>query len=383
MSVYKPKESPYFHYDFQRGGERFHGSTGCTARREAEAFEKLEKKKVEAAIESGRKIDRTSIEHAWVRFWDEKGQHDAKSDTTFARMEALQDGLSAILKGLGRPPVVGEIDANIISLYVAKRRGIISRARKLLSNASVNREVQVLRRIMRRAQRVWGMDVRLPAWDDIMLPEADERVVDVPHSFEAKILSNMREDFRAAAQFLTMTGLRLSNALPLNPAAVNFEAGIITVHQKSKKPGGKMHILPITGAMKVLLEKEIGQLEGVVFSYVAKRTRSGRIRGKRYPLTPETFYNEFKAAATLAGRGDLRPHDLRHVAGTRALRVKGNLRAAQRQLGHSRISTTTKYAHYLVEELRANMEEAHKVPEAPNAETMEKVPEKSPKLSGT
>lgn len=363
MSVYKPKGSPFFHFDFQKSGRRFHGSTGSASRREAEAVERVEREKAEKEIESGRKIDRTSIEHAWARFWEEKGQHDAKNSTTFDRMEALQDGLSAILKELERPATIGHIGADVIATYVARRRGTISRAGRLLSNASVNRELQVLRRIMRRAHRVWLMDIRLPAWDELMLPEADERVVDVAHSLEEKILALMREDFRPAARFLTMSGLRAGNALPLHPSLVDFEAGVITIHQKSKKPGGRLHILPITAPMRVILANEIGHSDDAVFTYVAKRTRGERLTGERYPLTPETFYNEFKTAAREAGRPDLRPHDLRHVAGTRALRAKGNLRAAQRQLGHSRISTTTKYAHYLVEELRANMEEAHKAPE--------------------
>jgi hypothetical protein len=43
MSVYKHKDSPFYHYDFQFKGNRFHGSTGCTSKREAEAFERNER----------------------------------------------------------------------------------------------------------------------------------------------------------------------------------------------------------------------------------------------------------------------------------------------------------------------------------------------------
>lgn len=370
MSVYKPEGSPFYHYDFQRAGRRFHGSTKCAARREAEACERLIKQRVAAEDAARKAIDPTSIELAWARFWEEKGQHDAKSDTTFARMAALQDGIGAILRDRRRPPLAAEIDADVIAAYVARRRGTKSRAGRLLSNASVNRELQVLRRILRRATRVWKMDIHLPAWDELMLPEADERVVDISRDIEAEILSHMREDFRPAARFLVMSGLRLGNVLPLAPSAVDFESGLLTVHQKSRKPGGRLHILPITQPMMVLLANELGHSEDAVFTYVAARTRKGRIRGQRYPLTAETFYNEFKAAAVAAGHPDLRPHDLRHVAGTRTLRASGgNLRAAQKHLGHSRISTTTKYAHYMVDELRAAMEAAHAPPSAPGTES--------------
>lgn len=365
MSVYKPKGSPFFHYDFQRAGRRFYGSTGCKTRREAEAFERLEAKKAAALPKAGA-TEHVAITHAWARFWDEKGQHDAKSDTTFARMEALQDGLTKALQARNRSTAISEIDADVIASYVATRRGTKGRNGKLLSNASVNRELQILRRILRRAQRVWKMPVHLPAWDELMLPEADERVIDISRDIEADIIGRMRPDFRAAARWLILSGLRAGNALPFDPANVDFAMGLITVMQKSRKPGGRMHVLPITAAMATLLGNEIGRLPDAVFTYVARRTREGRVRGQRYPITPETFYNEFKVAAVAAGLPDLRPHDLRHVAGTRTLRASGgNLRAAQRHLGHSRISTTTKYAHYMLDELRDAMAAAHSPEENP------------------
>lgn len=363
MSVYKPKGSPFFHFDFQRSNRRFHGSTGCTTRREAEAFERAEIKRV-AGAQPPAKVEHTTIANAWLRFWDEKAQHDAKPDTTFARMEALQDGLTKVLTDRGRPAMLVEIDAEVIAAYVAARRAVIGRNKKRLSNATVNRDLQILRRILRRASRVWKMPVQLPAWDELMLPEADERVIDISREAEADIIARMRPDFRAAARWLILSGLRAGNALPMDPACVDFGMGIVTVMQKSKKPGGRMHLLPITSAMAALLGNEIGHLPDAVFTYVARRTRDGRVRGQRYPITPETFYNEFKVAALAAGRPDLRPHDLRHVAGTRTLRASGgNLRAAQKHLGHSRISTTTKYAHYMLDELRAAMTAAHSGPD--------------------
>lgn len=371
MSVYKPKGSPFFHYDFQRANRRFHGSTGCTTRREAEAFERLEAKKA-AALPKNNANEHAPITHAWARFWEEKGKHDAKSDTTFARMEALQDGLSKALRDRNRSTAITEIDADVIAAYVAARRGTIGRNGKLLSNASVNRELQILRRILRRAQRVWKMPVHLPAWDELMLPEADERVIDISRDIEADIIGRMRPDFRAAARWLILSGLRAGNALPFDPANIDFTMGLVTVMQKSRKPGGRMHILPITAAMATLLGNELGHLPDAVFTYVARRTRAGRVRGQRYPITPETFYNEFKAAAVAAGLPDLRPHDLRHVAGTRTLRASGgNLRAAQRHLGHSRISTTTKYAHYMLDELREAMAAAHSPEENPEVKAGE------------
>lgn len=40
MSVYKPKKSPFYCFDFQRNGLRFYGTTKCRNRREAQAVER-------------------------------------------------------------------------------------------------------------------------------------------------------------------------------------------------------------------------------------------------------------------------------------------------------------------------------------------------------
>jgi hypothetical protein len=45
MSVYRPKGSPYYHFDFQWRGHRFHGSTKATAKREAETVEREQRER--------------------------------------------------------------------------------------------------------------------------------------------------------------------------------------------------------------------------------------------------------------------------------------------------------------------------------------------------
>jgi hypothetical protein len=45
MSIYKPQGSPFYHYDFQWRGHRFHGSTKATSKREAQKVEAAEREK--------------------------------------------------------------------------------------------------------------------------------------------------------------------------------------------------------------------------------------------------------------------------------------------------------------------------------------------------
>jgi hypothetical protein len=52
MSVYKPAKSPFYAFDIQVGGHRFHGSTKCKTRREAEAYEAIERDKAKAQVKA-------------------------------------------------------------------------------------------------------------------------------------------------------------------------------------------------------------------------------------------------------------------------------------------------------------------------------------------
>jgi hypothetical protein len=81
MSVYKPKGSPYYHFDFQMRGNRFFGSTRCSDRRQAEAVERSEREKAKVVSKSDRDLPHTYGQAA-ARFWNEVGQHYATADDT-------------------------------------------------------------------------------------------------------------------------------------------------------------------------------------------------------------------------------------------------------------------------------------------------------------
>ena len=50
MSVYRPKGSPFYQYDFQWRSHRFHGSTKQTSKREAEKAERVERERAKKHI---------------------------------------------------------------------------------------------------------------------------------------------------------------------------------------------------------------------------------------------------------------------------------------------------------------------------------------------
>src|SRR5688572_9254067 len=80
MSVYRPKKSPFWHYDFVVKGQRFHGSTGCETRRAAEACERrLRQERAEhGAAYVQQQLDTTapemSVDVAIERWWLDIGE---------------------------------------------------------------------------------------------------------------------------------------------------------------------------------------------------------------------------------------------------------------------------------------------------------------------
>jgi integrase len=97
-----------------------------------------------------------------------------------------------------------------------------------------------------------------------------------------------------------------------------------------------------------------------VFTYVARRTRGGRVKGQRHPLTYSGVKITWRRLRRRAGVVGFRFHDFRHDIGTKLLRQTGNLKLVQKTLNHSDIKTTVKYAHVLTEEVAAALKTLQK-----------------------
>ncbi|MDF2621444.1 MAG: integrase family protein [Xanthobacteraceae bacterium] len=360
MSVYKREDSPYYHFDFQRRGVRFYGSTGETSRREAEAFERAEKERVKAALARGAGASaRMSIDDAAGRYWTEVGQH-----TTNA--EDLDRELAELVATIGASTALGDIDDNTLAACVARRRGTFRFGKPelgLVSPATVNRGfTQILRRIFMRARKVWKIALPdEPDWSGHMLKEPRERVRELRLDEEIAYEDVEWDDYRPVRLFAQATGLRRREVVSLTWPQVDWAAGIIRVVGKGDKP----HVVPITPEITELLWPLRGHDPVHVFTFVAKRTRrcgkTGKryVRGTRYPVTYWGWGTRFARDKEKAGIEDLKIHDLRHTSATRTLRASKNLRAVKEMLGHSDIKTTMRYAHALTDDIADAMKARH------------------------
>jgi integrase len=343
MSIYRPKKSPFWHYDFQIRGVRFFGSTGAKERNAARKIEAA--KRTEAAVASSiKRRPAMTLNAAAGRYYEEVSRGQSSVATTDYQ-------LANLIKGLGRDSLLSAITDNEISTYVAQRRAQVA-------PASVNRETELLRRVFNRAATVWKVDVgEVPTWKELLLEEPDGRNPSLPSEKEAELLAHLPDDLRRLVRFAILTGMRLMNVARLTWSQIDFEAREIDIRLKSKKPGGRQHIVPISAGVAGLLYGQQGKHPIYVFTYTCRRSRGGRRKGERYPFSASGWRKDWKRALVAAGIDDFRFHDLRHVAGSRTARA-GGLPVTKDLLGHKDIASTMRYVHATRGDVREAMERA-------------------------
>jgi integrase len=359
MSVYKRPGAQSYSYDFRVKGHRFSGDTERKTKREAEAVERDERVKSRALVAEGVALNKPETwELASSRYWLEVGQHHVNADTTLKSLDWLT-------RHIGKLTRLRDIDDNRIAALVLRRRsetrqvGSVAtrKAASQVSAATVNRTMtEPLRKVILRAERVWGVRTAIIHWRSHFLAEPRERVREASISEEAAILGKLERGYDEAVQFAMRDGCRDAEICGLLWERVDFFGRRYTVIGK----GAKARTIPMSEATYQQFKRLLGQHSKFVFTFVALKTRPvlEQIRGKRYPIKPNVFSKVVKAAAVEAGISDFRLHDTRHTAATRTLRVS-NLKVVQQLLGHEDISTTTKYAHAVDDDLRAALDAAN------------------------
>jgi hypothetical protein len=147
VSLYRPKGSPYWHYDFQLAGRRFHGTTRTKSKGLARRVEQAVR---DAVVDPAKRRPDITLDEAFGLYFTEHAQH-AKSGRD------IEGKLVRLLAGLGKDELLGDLTDDAIARYISKRRAQVS-------DASVNREITILRAVCRRLQRRY----RTPdvAWPD-------------------------------------------------------------------------------------------------------------------------------------------------------------------------------------------------------------------------
>lgn len=336
MPLYKSAKSRIWQYDFQHKGRRYHGSTGCTSRRDAEAVEAERRREVALDLPTKRKHSIT-LDDACGAWYQAKGQYLRTADDALYQL----DNLATII---GRNVAIGDITLMMVDSFIARRRATVS-------NASVNRETALLRRVVNWCGER-GYEVPDFTWRSVKLKERAVMTRVLSYDEEARLMLALPESLRPIVRYALLSGQRRSEIVGLRWSDVDFPNARVTTWVK----GGQRHSYPLTPELIAIIANQ-PKVAAQVFTYKAERSapsrkdRPARIHGQRYPFSSQGWERKFKKALAKAGIEDFRFHDLRHTALSRLKSVE----SANKLAGHSDMETTMRYVHIAEADVRESM----------------------------
>lgn len=328
---FRPKNSRFWHYDFQIRGRRFHGSCGT------EDFEQAKAIEAEARVKAktGR-AERTTftLSEALGTYWSDISQHQSSSRTTLGMAKTL---ISEMPPGVYLDELT---NANILT-FTARRRATVS-------NATVNRQLELLGRAMRHMAKFYNAEIADLDLRSASLKESPERVRELTADEQARLFEHLRPDLHPMVKFALMTGARKASITGLKWSAIDLDTGRIRFALK----GGREMFFPINNEMRAFLTSlpraNTPLARAYVFTFVDKLT------AERKPLARNggSIDKDWRDSLAAAEIDNFRFHDCRHTFATRLLRQTGNLKLVSRLLGHTNVQTTTRYAHVMDGDLR-------------------------------
>ena len=354
-----------YYYDFWFRGARFHGATGTASKRDAKRIEDTARETARQTLRrrAAQHAAGMTVDVAFGRFWVEKGSTYSGNwgKTVFAALAWMREefGPGTLLRDLG---------PSRISAAIAKRRG------QGVSNTTANHTLtELLRTVLKRARRLWEQsDLPDIDWPALKLPEPPIRVRELRDGEEEKLKGAIPSDYMPVLQFALASGMRKKELIDMRWHHIDWRAETIAITGK----GEKSATIPLTARMKAILSTEHGHHPEHIWTYVARRSRDGRRHGERQPMTYSGLNTVWRRYGPKghAAIDDYRFHDNRHTLATRLLRTSGNLVLVQKQLRHSDISATVRYAHADDADLRQALKAM---------ETSEQMPSLTPAATST
>lgn len=320
-NLYRRTDSPNLYIVWHQAGHKRWKSTRTTSLKEAKRLrdEFLSRVRASGLTRDERvtyeQIRQVYIDHCAVR--ERTASLETFLDTRAKHLDSFFGGLKAI-----------EIaQSGAIGRYVALRK------REGASNASVNRETQVLGQMFRLAaddeHRLIGRGL-VPQIRKLEEPPPRQGIV-TEKQF-AEILAKLPTWALAPIEAINITGWRVRAVLSRRKADVDLENGFLTLDRESSK-NRTSYKWPLVGELGDLVR---GQLVRIALDERKLRQlipwlfhRDGR------PIPYATLYDAWREAANAAGYPRKLMHDFRRTAATRLDSTPGISRTvAMTLLGH-------------------------------------------------
>lgn len=194
----------------------------------------------------------------------------------------------------------------------------------------------------------------------VILTEGEaKRTVTAPRGRSALVLRD-----RAILETLYGTGIRVNELIHLKPADVDTEERVLRVVSGK---GKRDRNVPLTRAAAQAIESYL--IHGRPALLGLRGSKSSRAKA-----SPWLFVGERRGRKLHRGgvgllvkrwakkahvKKNVSPHTFRHSVATHLLRARADIRQIQALLGHADLSTTERYTHVAIQDLRRVIERAH------------------------
>ncbi len=248
---------------------------------------------------------------------------------------------------------VGDIDAGQILAYLIhlRKRGLRprSRARHLISLRGFFKYLANEKIIDTNPT----LQVDLPKTGlhlpNVLTVSDVEALIDAPDRQKPEGLRDA-----AMLELLYGAGLRVSELIGLEMAAINLEAGFVRVFGK----GSKERVVPVGRVAVRVIQDYLDHARPLLLKHRSSAFLFVTRRGG--PMTRQSFWNLIGRYGRLANLNKkITPHSLRHSFATHLLEGGADLRAVQMMLGHADIATTQIYTHVAHRQLVAAHKKYH------------------------
>ena len=216
--------------------------------------------------------------------------------------------------------------------------------------ATINRAVAQLKHMYTMA-KTWGWASaidRARIHEVSKLKETPGRVRCLSQDEEGKLFGKLEGTMLAIVTTADLTAMRREECVRLRKDAVDLQRCKLTLR---KTKTNRVRILDVEPPLAAVLKAALA-LSPEESEYVFVQ-QTGRNKGKPYALA--SVSQHFRRTKNALGIKDLTLHDIRHDTATKMRRAGVGIDVISKVLGHSQITTTTRYAHVGTDLLRHAM----------------------------
>jgi integrase len=311
-------------------GKRIYESTGTSDLEEAERYLAQRITEVRGQLIYGERKTYTFIEAA-TKYLKEVDKKSLDRDAVTLKAAV---------------PIIGDLPLEQIHMGTLTPF-IKARQQAGLKNATINRDLAIVRRVLTLAARLWRNELGHSWLTEPPLIQPLKSDLRKPYPIdedeEQRLLHELPEHLKAMVMFALNTGLRERELTQLKWSEENRKLGIFILPGDRVK-NSEDRIVPLNRVAKSIIDAQRGKHDEYVFTYHGEPVQ--RING-----------HAWRKARIRANLELCRVHDLRHTFGRRLRAAGVSFENRQDLLGHKSNRITDHYCKAELDELKAAVEQ--------------------------